>query len=175
MKREDFALIIGLALPVIFMIILAIAIYLPNLSVKPQHNFIYTLPQYSYHKEYQMEYFITDNHIAQKQAIVLSQNNNAVILPGGPDLYFYDVHKDTSHQLTYKEAEQYTLVPGPSSPDGYTVTYNYSHGGIFELFGSGSDKSGMYISSGKGSKKLTGIQNTRYYNYSNINIIGWVK
>ena len=58
---------------------------------------------------------------------------------------------------------------------GYTVAYDYSHDGIFELFGSNSNNNGLFISKGTGKKKLGGLAGNRYWHSSNFKLIGWVK
>ena len=89
----------------------------------------------------------------------------------------YDIKNNSSHQITLEEASKYSLDPGPSSPDGYNVDYNYGHNGIFEIFGSNKNNNNYYISKGKAKKILIGLSFNQSYYYNNgaFNLIGWVK
>jgi hypothetical protein len=89
-----------------------------------------------------------------------------------PKLYVYDITTNTVKQITLEEAQQYVVDPGPSSPDGYQVQYNYNSNGIFDLFAGGSRRSGYVISKGSTSKSLPGMTSDSYY--GSYSFIGWI-
>jgi hypothetical protein len=172
--KKHLPLIVGIALPIIFIIIISIVLFVPSLYVKPQHNFIYTtLPDYySYNQGYQETYKVRDSHIVTERVVPREKETQ---LSGAPTLYVYDVHADTSHQVTFDEVKGLAVDPGPSSPDGYTVAYEYNNDGIFELFGSNNENNRFFISKGNGKKKLNGLIGDRYWYQGNFRLIGWVK
>jgi len=171
MKHKNLPLLVGIALPVIFIIIMVIIIFTPALFVKPGHNFIYTNDsQIPYNQSYRYNYTIKDSHIDLTPVTI---QEKTTVIEQLPKLYLYDVKAGASHEVSFAEVQKLTLDPGPSSPDGYSVNYDYSHSGIFELFGSRGDDSGYYISKGNGKKRLGGLSTDRYNN--NFKLIGWVK
>lgn len=174
MKKEHIPVIIGLSLPFVFVIALALFIYLPNTKIDPQHDFLYTVSNNS-NDRYQEKFVITNERIEAEQNTNLNGRTN--IEAGTPDLFYYDVEDNTSRKIDLSQAEAYRLDPGPSSPDGYTVEYRRSHNGIFEVFGSSNNKNGFYITKDNGAKKLNGVtsSNNYYYYYNNFQLVGWVK
>ncbi len=178
MKSKHLPLIIGVALPVLFIIIISLVIFTPSLSVKPQHNFIYTTENpayYSYNETYKNTYRVEGEKIVQVPIVYPAENPRLQDVKDAATLYLYDVKANTSHQITLEEAAKYVVDPGPSSPDGYSVEYTYGHDGIFEIFGSNNSNDGYFISNGKGKKRLGGITNYRYYGSGNFRLIAWIK
>ena len=181
MKTKHLPLIIGISLPIIFIIIVSIIIFTPSLSIKPQHNFIYTVyDNYGYNQKYINIYTIS------KEQQIIVETNPLPELPIPKDviykkdlapLYLYDVKTDTSHQITLEEAQKYIIDPGPSSIDGYTVKYEYNNDGIFEIFGPNGNSNGYFMEKGNARKELTGLANTDRYSYypGNFKFIGWIK
>jgi hypothetical protein len=173
MKTKHLPLAIGIALPVVFIAIISVAIFLPTLFIKPEHNFIYTLEDTSwYNQNYEHSYKVEGDRIVIEP--IISRNSN-VVQKGSPGLFLYDVKNNTSERITLEEAQRYNVSPGPSSPDGYTVGYEYGHAGIFELFGDSDSQRGYFISSGSAKKKLTGLGADRYTYQTGFRLIGWVK
>lgn len=172
---KNWPLIIGLALPVIFIILISLVIFTPNLYIKPAHNFLYSNEgSYNYYNDgYSNTFSVAYGKLVTTPVPVV----NGVKYKGDyPPIYLYDVKNNSTHQISVEEARNLNLDPGPSSPDGYNVEYKYSNSGIFELFGSGSSENGYVISKGNGSKKLNGLSTTdRYYGTNNFKFIGWVK
>ncbi|MDB5204776.1 MAG: hypothetical protein JWP09_804 [Candidatus Taylorbacteria bacterium] len=177
MKTKHLPLIIGISLPVIFIIIISVVVFTPSLYIKPQHNFLYSTDDnnYGYSATYKNTY-IAENNQLSIHALPVQLNGNYAYKEDSPTLYLYDVKTNSSHQITFDEAKKYTIDSGPSSQDGYTVKYEYNNDGIFGLFGSGHDGSGYFIEKGNGRRELTGLTSSdRYYYQGNFNLIGWIK
>lgn len=177
MKIKNLPLMVGILLPAIFILIVSLIIFIPSLSIKPKYSFIYVANEgvYNYDLFYKNRYVVKDEHITMEK-ITTTKDVIYKIKGESPILYLYDMEKNTSHQITYEEAKKYLLDPGPSSPDGYSVSYRYNNNGIFDMFGL-RDNIGEYIvSKGNGSKKLTGIAfNEQNYYGQDITLIGWIK
>lgn len=181
MQTKNLPIMIGIALPIVFVVIISIAVLVPSLFVKPQYNFIYTQEnQYDYYNHvYKNTYKIEDGHLMLQSSVNVSEASSTGQddMDDMPILYMYDVILNTSHQINFDEAKNFTLDTGPSSPDGYAINYKTSHEGLFGLFGSNSNNDGYYITKGNGVKKLDALANTgySYYNNGSFKLIGWVK
>jgi hypothetical protein len=172
--KKNLPLIIGIALPIIFIIIISFVLFVPSLYVKPQHNFIYTTSDYyGYNQGYQETYKVLNNRIVTERVLPRDKETQQI---GAPTLYVYNVQDDTSHQVSFDEVKDLAIDPGPSSPDGYTIAYEYGHDGIFELLGSDGNNNNFFISKGNGKKRLSGlVGDGRYWYQGNFKLIGWVK
>jgi hypothetical protein len=173
---KNVPLIIGISLPVVFIIIISVIIFLPSLFIKPKYNFLYSNSDsyYTYDfNRYSSTFEVLNGRLSISQ---LSTTTGITYKTGTPPLFVYDVKTNTSHQVDFNEVQKYVIDPGPSSPDGYIVKYEYGNNGIFELFGSGGNQSGYVLSKGNTSKKLNGlISGSYYYSYNNLKFIGWIK
>jgi hypothetical protein len=182
--KKNLPLVVGIALPVVFVIVISIVLFVPSFFIKPQHDFLYTTDEreyyYNYNPEYQNTYEVENGSIVVVPNTVNSNSNSNsdsdIPLKGEtPTLYRYDIETNTSHQITLEEAKNLSLDPGPSSPDGYAVSYHYGHDGIFELFGSDNDNNGHYISKGNARKRLATLSGDTYRSYGYFKLIGWIK
>ncbi len=183
--KKHIPLIIGLLLPIIFIVVMAIVVYLPSMGIKPEHNFLYTTSgasdyYYNNRPQYTEKYDIDSagRLTTIKEEVVVDKNRDYGYTPkqGAPELYLYDVKAETSKQVTLEEAQKFVLERGPSSPDGYSVVYDYNNSGglMSEIVGGRSGYSGYVMSKGKAKKKIVGLTNTYYYS-QNLLIIGWIK
>ena len=174
MNAKHLPVLIGIFLPVIFIVIITIVIFAPSLSIKPEHNFLYIADKnyLEYNQQYQHTYAVRDSLIVLEP---ITPREDVIQTEESPTLYLYDVKKNTSHQISFAEAQNYFLDPGPSSPDGYTIVRDYGHDGIFELMGSNDSNNGYFISKDNGKKKLSGLDGRRYWHEGNFTLIGWIK
>lgn len=176
MQTKNLPIIIGITLPILFIVIISAVVFIPTLFVKPQYNFIYTSENsYNYNNQiYKNTYKIDNEHI-----VLVPQSLKPYEISTGdaPTLYLYDVKLNTSHQISIDEAKNLSIDAGPSSPDGYAINYKTSNEGIFGLFGSNSNNNGYYVTKNNGSKRLDALANTgySYYNNGSFKLIGWVK
>lgn len=183
--NKNLPLIIGLALPIIFIIVISAFLFIPSANLHPAYNFIYTNDNYGYYNNvYKNSLKVVNNKLVAESLLDSLLEPAATNYPGYvapapkgeyPPIYSYDTKTESSHQISFEEAQKLTLDPGPSSPDGYTVKYEYGNDGIFELFGSNSNQSGYFISKGAGKKKLNGMDTNNRYNSGYFQLVGWVK
>lgn len=177
MNIKNLPLIVGISLPILLIAIVSLVIFIPSLSVKPQYSFIYVANDgfYDYDQFYKNTYVVENEHIELKP-VPVQKDVIFKVRGDAPTLYFYDVKNNTSRKITFEEAQEYLVDAGPSSPDGYTVTYRYRTDGIFDLFGSRGNNGNYIISKGRGSKKLTSVMFTdQNYYQQNLTLVGWVK
>ena len=169
---------VGIALPIIFIILISIIVFVPPLFIKPQNNFLYIIENnyYTYNQGYLNEYKVVNGQLAL-DPLPIPKNRPDLKLTEAPTLYLYNVKTNTSQQISFEEAKRYVLDPGPSSSDGYIVKYEYNNSGIFSIFGgSNGDINGYFIEKGSGKKKLDGMLVNNTYSYqANFKFIGWIK
>jgi hypothetical protein len=84
-------------------------------------------------------------------------------------LYVYDAKTNTSHEVSFEEAQSLNLDPNTESPDGFSVVRGNQNGG-FLFFSSNSDYNKVYLTGHNVSKKT----NLRL-NGDNFRFIGWIK
>ncbi|HEU5114498.1 MAG TPA: hypothetical protein VFT82_01895 [Candidatus Paceibacterota bacterium] len=173
--KKNISLIVAIALPLIFLAAVAIAVLVPAASVHPTYSFIYTSDPsyYGYYGAYRSTYIVNNGSIALQS---LPTQPNMQYRDEAPPIYLYDVKTDTTHVLTLDQAHAYSVDPGPSSPDGYIVQYEYGNNGIFDLFGARSDSNGYFIEKGSAKKKLPGLAESNGYSYNgSFKLLGWIK
>ncbi len=181
MNNKNLPIIIGIALPVIFIIAIFFIVSSPVSRVNPQYSFVYTLDgNQSYYYQYKNTYELSNGKIVSKSIDIPKEDPyyKNKTLKDYPTMYIYDVKNDTSKELSLPEAQKYELVVGPSSPDGYTVEYVYGNTSLFDeilLGGSNRRNNGYYITKGYSQKKLNNIVNPYDYYGGNFRIIGWIK
>lgn len=176
MIKKHLPLIVGISLPIIFILAISIIILVPSFLIQPHYNFLYSIDDnsHSYNQQYRNTYAVKDGHLTSE---VIPVQSNHTYKGDTPPLYMYDVKTNSSHQVSFDEVKAYTIDPGPSSPDGYIVRYEYGNGGIFGLLSGGNNDSNAYfIEKDSGKKKLSGMTNVDRYSYQgDFKLIGWIK
>ncbi len=94
-------------------------------------------------------------------------------------IFLHDTKKNESREISLTEAQMLTLNNLLTSPDGVTVSSNYSYNGggdfLFLFGGGGRSSYGYYLTKGKSKSKLNLINNTdQYYYQNNFQFIGWI-
>ena len=148
MKIKNLPLVVGISLPIVFIVVISFSVFVPSLFVRPQYSFIYTNnndPYYGYGQNYRYNYVVNQGSISTESFPAVINKVEQVYKADFPVLYQYDIKTNTSHKITFEDAKKYTLDPGPSSPDGYIIKYEYGHDGIFEIFGSNNNNRGYFI------------------------------
>jgi len=159
--KEKLPLLVGIGLPILLILYVAVTSYIPSLFVKPKYNFVYATNSY---------YDYNINVIGGKISVEPRYTNYGArtYRPQQPTLFLYDVTEDKSKQISLAQAQTYTLDPSNKSPDGFTVGRRESDGySYFPFFFGGYDR-GTYLM-GKGLNRK--IVDQDYYNFK---FIGWV-
>lgn len=179
MNTKNLPIILGILLPVVFIVIMFFVVSAPFNKVNPEHNFIYIFDNSDpYYYQYKNTYELSNGKVISKTLDIPKDNayNSNRTIKDYPTMYIHDVKNDTSREITLSDAQKYELISGPSSPDGYTVGYVYGSFNLFDeiLLGGGSRNNGYYITKGNLQKKLNMASPYTYYT-GNFRIIGWVK
>ena len=88
---KNIPLLIGITLPIIFILIISVVIFTPSLFIKPQYNFLYSNnDSYYYDYRYSNTYTVENNRLSLSP---LPATSGVTYKDGNPPLYLYDVKK----------------------------------------------------------------------------------
>ncbi len=160
--KQNIALTVGFAIPVIMMLVIAGVIYFPrwfNEVAPPQHDFIYAAgdgviypahggtyayPTYAYPTKGawpKYTYRIAGGKLTRHESgPIPPEYGQMPIVEDEPKFFVYHVATHTSEPITFEAAALYTLDQGAKSPDGYEVVRgNSSNGGFSPFFYDGNN------------------------------------
>ena len=171
-SKKNVSLIVGIAIPILMIFLVAISIYLPALlAPAPRFNFLYVIDD----NHPQGCQYVMENSVLKKREIKHPQDYT----PEVARLFVHDVSADESKEISFEEAQKLKLDANAKSLDGYEVVYGNADDGLFPLFFSGGydDYNTMYLKGHNASKKLN-LQHSinDYYRYRNgARFLGWVR
>ena len=180
-KKQNSTLIIGIAIPILMILFVAASIYLPGLFAKaPKYNFLYSdMSNGPCYNDLQ-RYLISGGKIIQtpapiKEPVPVDGRTYPKQIACRETIFFHDIAANKSTELSFDEAQNFTIYPSQKSPDGFDIVPG-NRGGGFLFFDGGSDYSTRYITGHGFSKKLdlqTQGNNYSYYSYS-FRFLGWI-
>ncbi|GEM_PF-385082 len=151
--KENITLIIGLAIPVVMMAVIAAVIYLPqwlNPTIPPMQDFIYGVGDnivftpsasgMSYPYPYKgvwpkYHYQVIAGKIVKVDAGPVPEGyGKMAVIDEVPKFYVYHVKTKQSEALTFEQATLLNLDTSARSIDGFTVVRGSSRGGQFFPF-----------------------------------------
>lgn len=183
--KKNFAIVLAFALPITLIIIVALSAYLPSLFFSTNYNFIYSSCTESINRyPYYCNNYLSKRYAVVGEELVVSTIDSTQDLDKNGILdinesytariFLHDTEKNESREITLEEAQALSLNGLLTSPDGVTVSSNYSRTEFFFPFG-GSSSYGYYLTKGKSRSKLSLINNDDQYHYQdNFQFIGWV-
>ena len=191
--KDNFVLIIGLALPVLLMIGFMVASALPASGEPPKYSLVFSINDYRSNQSMPISAnLVVKNGVLMAQYTQLKDRNNNY---GSywPKLYLFDAKTQGVRELefglpnaadqisgTREEVVQSTkglkLSTELKSPDGYELSDRYQHRGLFNeiFFGWGRSSSNSMISNGSRNVKLSPDNGRTYFYSGQAQFIGWV-
>lgn len=179
--KNNLPLIFGIAIPILMIAFVAISIYVPQMFIKPEYDFLYLMGEnYCYLNVKAVSgttvsvYSVKNSQLIQN---VSDDDLQKCITARVPELkiFMYNVTTEKSTEVTYDYARSLRLDSSPESPDGFKIVRGEGNGGFFPFyFYSGSDYNTRYITGRNVSKKLNISEGERYY-YNNFTFLGWIK
>jgi len=160
---KNIPLILGISLPVLMVIFVALSIYLPGFFVKPKYDFLY-----SDFDSYNNKYLVKTN------SLELNPNfrQEWVLFSRESKLYIHDIELNKSRQISFEDAKKLNLDSSSTSPDGFQIESGQGSEGIFPFyFYSGADYSNKYLTGNHLSKKLNLTLTNSYFNFM---FLGWI-
>jgi hypothetical protein len=184
--KKHLPLIIGLAVPFLMILFVAVSIYVPSWFANPQYSFIYSVKDNydGYGDTYSVK-----NGVVVKETVPYPTSTTPYY--GYPNnkypetkvyLYKYDRETNTTKEISYEDAQKLKLITNRESPDGYVLEQGTSDSGIFEIFGGydANNPPDWFLRKGAMNKRVT-LQfptaiDTRYYYYNNnFKFLGWIE
>ncbi len=175
-KKSNIALILGIAIPIIVIILVAIFAYIPTKSISPKYDFLY------YFRDYTKQYCINDGiytvvkgkiKIAESLAVPKGSECRYDLETDPPKIYRYDSVKGGNYQVSFEDARKLSLDNNAISPDGLSIRNgSYNNAGIFDIFGgTNRNYNQAYLANSKGDTKAIDVGTSNYYDFI---FIGWV-
>lgn len=161
MDKKNVPVVIGLAVPLLMILLIITAIYLPRIfAAAPMYDFVYSIGD-------QRKYSISlDNgRLTVKDTSSLGSHVEQL------RLFIYDVKSGDTREISVKEASELVLDASLKSPDGYTLEQDtLSRDMISGIFGY-HDRYRWYLT-GHGTSRKIEVPN-HLYRWS-FRFIGWV-
>lgn len=174
-NKKNIPLYIALAIPVLMIVLVAAFIYLPGIGQKPKENFVYMTGNAPYYYgPGSSGYYVSSGKLIYTPPPTA---NPPLPKPDTlqPHFYVYDVAKDQATEITFEQAQNYSLDSSNTSPDGYTIERGNGGGGDFFFGGAPGDYNNWYIKGHNRSRKLN-LKLTGNYSYGdNFQFLGWAQ
>lgn len=183
-KASTISLIVGLAIPVVMVILIALAVLLPGKSLNPTTDFVYVIGSYPTYTTRegntitQHEIIVRDGTIEDAAQIY---ETDAIYPPypyekeSIPRFFIHNTLENSNKEISIEEAKKLRILPEQTSPDGFTVSFGRQSYGVFPFFYNegNSDTQRAYLSDKKASKEIQLISDTSANIYS-FQLVGWV-
>lgn len=171
--KKNITLVLGISIPILMIVAIAVSIYLPSFFVKAHYNFLY-IAGTDYYSASQYPYSVENGRLV-KNEIREGQDSYNYQNGAKPKLYVYDVNTNKSKEISVEEAQNLSLDSNTKSEDGFEVVYGSSESGIAPLFfGSERDYNSRYLK-GHGVTKKLDLQSNSGTNFYNFIFLGWIK
>ena len=184
--KENLVLVIGLALPVLLIILFFVATVIPkSMGTPPQYEMLFTTTKYDYQNK--PEYVIDFNVKNQQLMLNLKKNDEKNYNNATKILMAYDGKTETvreikidasklteGNEVLLEETKNLSIDTAVISPDGYMLEGpNYGGNGLVGgLFGGGYRNTGYRLKKGGVGYKVPNMQPDYYY--SQLQFIGWI-
>jgi len=187
--KENLVLVIGLALPVLLIVLFFVATVIPkSMGVPPQYEMLFSTVKYDYQNkpEYVIDFKVKDKKLMVTAKKNDDKNNNYY----SKRLMAYDGKTETvreikldeakiggaakSGEVILEETKDLTVDTNNTSPDGFVLdSPSYGGGGLLGgLFGGGYHNSGYRLKKGNTGYKIPNAQ-PDYYT-GQLQFIGWI-
>lgn len=170
--KKNTTFIIGISIPILMILFVAGSIYIPSLLIKPGYSFVYTISDnYDYYNDYK-EYSIENGKLLKRELSEIEKVEKKNYNPSRIEskLYFHDIIKNESTEISLDKAQNFNLDPNIKSPDGFEVLGASQGGGLFSV---STDYNAKYIKGHGLSKKLNIETAENIYN-SSSRFLGWI-
>ena len=168
-RKPNISLIIGLAIPVAMIVLIAAGIYLPRLftTVDPaRFDYLYVVgPQDPYNLP-----VVRNGRLVQEQRPIPKHYTPR---EDDPHFFIHEVGSNKSREITFEKAQELQLDSSAASPDGYTL--ERGRRGSWFPFDYGYDYSKQYLVKDHYAKEQNlELDRSGYYYYGNFRLLGWI-
>lgn len=184
--KENLVLVIGLALPVLLIVLFFVATVIPkSMATPPQYEMLFSTTRYDYQNkpEYMLDFNVKNKQLMAKAIKYDEKNNNnaskILLAYDGKTETTREIRIDTSKlthgaEVVLEETNKLSIDTAVISPDGYVLdNSDYNNNGLAGgLFGVGNRNSGYRLKKGGVGYKVPTLQPDNYYNQ--LQFIGWI-
>ena len=184
--KENLVLVIGLALPVLLIVLFFVATVIPkSMGTPPQYEMLFTTTKYDYQNKPE---YVIDFNVKNQQLMLNSKKNDEKNYNNATKILMaYDGKTETvreiridasklteGNEVLLEETKNLSIDTAVISPDGYTLEGpNYGGNGLVGgLFGGGYRNTGYRLKKGGVGYKVPNMQPDYYY--SQLQFIGWI-
>lgn len=191
--KDNFVLIVGLALPVLLMIGFMAASSLPPSGAPPKYDLVFSIHDYRHNQAMpvSVNLVVKNGELVAQYTKVKTENNYS---NNWRKLYLYDAKTQRVRELEFGLPKNVDEISGTreepveatkgmklstvlKSPDGYELSDSYYRsGGLFNglFFGWSGSSSNTTITNGSRSVKLSPDDGRTYFYSGQAQFIGWV-
>ena len=184
--KENLVLVIGLALPVLLIVLFFVATVIPkSMATPPQYEMLFTTTKYDYQNKPE---YVIDFNVKNQQLMLNSKKNDEKNYNNATKILMaYDGKTETvreikidasklteGNEVLLEETKNLSIDTAVISPDGYMLEGpNYGGNGLVGgLFGGGYRNTGYRLKKGGVGYKVPNMQPDYYY--SQLQFIGWI-
>jgi len=183
--KENLVLAVGLALPLLLILLFFLATVLPkSLGTPPQYEMLFTTVKYDYQNKPDV---VLSFNVKNKALMVTTKKSDDKNNANFTKLMAYDAKTETLREIAIdtsnltdgvevpvEEIKNAAIDTSGVSPDGYTLEGpNYGGSGLVGgLFGGGYRNSGYRLKKGSVGYKVPNQQPDYYYNQ--LQFVGWM-
>ena len=160
--KENLTLILGVAIPIIMIVLVVLSIFLPTVFTKPKYDFIYATGGDS-------RYSCKEKYLVSNGTLIKKEGEEDKKLK----LYLFYTKKNKSSEIYFQETRMLNIDPNIKSADGFEVVQGSQGNGVFLFFFSTTDQKTYYIKGNHLSKKLNLELNGS--SSKNFCFLGWIK
>lgn len=184
--KENLVLVIGLALPVLLIVLFFVATVIPKMySTPPQYEVLFSVQDYGYQNkpDYTIDFKVKNQQLMVNAKKTDDKNNYY----NSKKLMAYDAKTEVMREISIDasqfadgaeillaETKSMTIDTAMVAPDGYLMeNQHYGNSGLIGgLFGGGGRNNGYRLKKGSVGYKINTLQNNYYYDQ--LHFIGWV-
>lgn len=174
-NKKNLPLLVSLAIPVLMILFVAAAVYLPALfAAPPQYDFLFAFNNNYYDNRYR--YRVDSGRVVRIDLPMPPERQKEPHAPTplDPELYLYDVETDTARQISLEETQKLRISDNVQSPDGYEVRQGRGGSDFPFFFHSSYDWQARYLV-GHGTSRLLHLPRKGDPNYyDNVQFLGWI-
>ena len=184
--KENLVLVIGLALPVLLIVLFFVATVIPKAyNTPPQYEMLFSVVNYNNQNrpDFELSFSVKNQQLMVKPKKIEGKDN----YNNTKKLMAYDAKTETLREIAMdvskfsdgaamvlEETQAMTIDAATTSPDGYVLeSSNYNGNGLLGgLFGGGYHNQGYRLKKGSFGYKISNQQGNNYYDQ--MQFIGWV-
>ncbi len=147
------------------------SIYLPQIGLKPQYDFLYATGQDFYGNVL----YSVEGGVLKKKEISLTEEEikRQPYLPNQIKLYVHDTVANENREVTFEEAQKLKLSTADASPDGFRFDRGTKNYGMIGIFGTSADYDIAYLKKGRANKRIDLNSYDQHY-YYDTRFLGWI-